>query len=196
MPDRKELNDMSNKMLVSYISKMTTLHNKEKKKLEDKIKLLNNRVANKNKRINSKKYQIFLRDRRLYAQRSRLYKEKTQVKNESYEKAINNIVTRRSENIDIPKYHMSLVELSYVFGKPEMFIIFLLWASRYEYYSKKEFEANFKNSPIKFMKYNNMLVREGYANKWEMKRSTYFISASGRELVSKINKFVKKRVDV
>jgi predicted transcriptional regulator len=46
------------------------------------------------------------------------------------------------------------------------------------------------------MKYNNMLVREGYANKWEMKRSTYFISASGRELVSKINKFVKKRVDV
>lgn len=195
MLDKKVLNDMSNKMLVSLVSKQDTQHQKEKKKLLAKIELLKKRVETKNKRINSKKYQIFLRDKRLYAQRRRLYKEKTQVKQESYDKALNNIVSRHRTKIDIPRYHMALVELSQVFGKPEMFIVFLLWASRYEYYSKKEFEANFKNSPIQYMKYNNMLVRDGYATKWDMKRSTYFISAKGRELVEKINKFVNKRIN-
>jgi transposase len=195
MLDKKEINDMSNKMLVRYISKLNTVHNREKRKLQDKIDLLNNRVQNKNKRINSKKYQIFLRDRRLYAQKSRLVKEKTIAKNEMYDKAVTNIVSRKSELIDIPRYHMSLVELSSVFGKPEMFIILLLWASRYDYYSKREFNANFKNSPIPFMKYNMMLVKEGYANKWDMKRSTYFISGQGKDLVDKINKFVNKRLN-
>jgi predicted transcriptional regulator len=76
-----------------------------------------------------------------------------------------------------------------------MFIILLLWTSRYDYYSKKEFDTNFKNSPLKFLKYNNMLISEGYVSKWEMRRSTYFISAKGKEMVDKINKFVNKRVN-
>jgi hypothetical protein len=108
---------------------------------------------------------------------------------------MNNIVDRGSELLDIPRYHMALVELSQVFGKPEMFIILLLWASRYDHYSKKDFETNFKNSPLKFLKYNNMLMSEGYINKWEMRRNTYFVSANGKDMVDKINKFVNKRVN-
>jgi hypothetical protein len=192
---KPEIRKMDKQMLTNHVSKMQTYHKDVVRGMIKKSDVLKKRVRNKDELIKNLRYQVFVMTRRLYAQKLRYSKEKTIAKNAMYDKAINNIVSKRKELIDIPKYHMALFELSKVFEKPEMFIILLLWASRYEYYSKKEFELNFKNSPIRFTKYNRMLLREGYANKWEVKRSSYFISAKGKELVEKINKFVYNRLN-
>lgn len=186
---------MERPKLNAHILRLQAEYRKLLKKYESKVDVLSRRVERKEKNYNKLKYQLLRLNRMLYAQKLRLSKEKTIAKNSAYKKAVNNIVKKDKELLDIPKYHMALFELSQVFEKPEMFIILLLWASRYEYYSKKEFMLNFKNSPLKFEKYNNMLVREGYANKWEYKRSTYYISASGKDLVNKINKFVNNRMN-
>jgi len=186
---------MDKNVLTNHVSKFQTFHKKTVRMYLAKIAMLKKRLGKKDVLIRNLRYQIFILTRRLYAQKLRYSKEKTIAKNKTYEKAVNNIVNKNSELIDIPKYHMALFELSEVFDKPEMFIVLLLWASRYEYYSKKEFKLNFKNSPLSFEKYNNMLYREGYANRWELKRSTYYLSAKGKELVEKINKFVYNRLN-
>lgn len=186
---------MERPLLNSFILKFQYEHRKLIRFYENKLDVVRKRVVRKDELIRKLRFEIFTLTRRLYAQKLRYSKEKTIAKKTTYEKAVNNIVNKNSELIDIPKYHMALFELGQAFNKPEMFIILLLWASRYDYYSKKEFKLNFKNSPISFLKYNNMLVREGYANKWELKRSNYFISAKGKELVEKINKFVYNRMN-
>lgn len=186
---------MERPLLNNFILKFQYEHRKLIRFYEKKLDIVRRRVRRKDELIKKLRFEIFTLTRRLYAQKLRYSKEKTIAKKTTYEKAVNNIVNKNSELIDIPKYHMALFELGQAFDKPEMFIILLLWASRYDYYSKKEFKLNFKNSPISFLKYNNMLVREGYANKWELKRSNYFISAKGKELVEKINKFVYNRMN-
>lgn len=192
---KPEIRRMDKQMLTNYVSKLQTYHKKVVRILLKKSAMLKKRISKKDELIRNLRYQVFVMTRRLYAQKLRYSKEKTIAKNAMYDKAVNNIVNKKKELIDIPKYHMALFELSKVFEKPEMFIILLLWASRYEYYSKKEFELNFKNSPIRFVKYNNMLLNEGYTNRWDVKRSSYFVSAKGKELVEKINKFVYNRLN-
>ena len=185
--DRDELNKYGLKIQAEYKRMLDTQNRK--------IDVLQNRVRRKDELINRLKYQVFQSNRRIYAIKLRTSKEKSRIKKEVFERVVNNVVNNKKELVDIPKYHMALFELSQAFGLKEMVIILLLWASRYEFYSKKEFKNNFKNSTLKFETYNNALVREGYANKWDLKRSTYFISASGKELVEKINKFVNNRMN-
>jgi len=192
---KPEIRNMERPDLNRYALEVQREHRNMLKDSESKLSLYKSRVSRKDELIKRLRYEVFTLNRRLYAQKLRMSKDKTTAKRTVYETAINNVVNKRSELIDIPKYHMALFELSNVFDKPEMYIILLLWASRYEYYSKREFRINFKDSPINFEKYNMMLVRDGYTNRWEQKRSSYFISASGKELVEKINKFVYKRLN-
>lgn len=192
---KPEIRVMDRQALNKYVLELQAEYNKVVDNRDRKIEVLHNRVKRKDASINKLRYEIFQANRRIYAIKLRTSKEKTKIKKETYDKVVNNIVNKSSSLIDIPKYHMALFELSEVFEKPEMFIILLLWASRYDFYSKREFMSNFKNSPLQFEKYNNMLVREGYATKWELKRSTYFISAKGKDLVEKINKFVNNRMN-
>jgi hypothetical protein len=194
-PTKPELRKLSKALVTQSVISLHKDIRKLDKYYNSKLEVLQRRIDRRDVVIKKLRYENFVNARRLYAQKLRMSKDKTVAKKATYEKALNNIVSKRSELIDIPKYHMALFEVSQIFEKPEMVVILLLWASRYEYYSMKEFKINFKNSPLKFLKYNNMLVRDGYANKWEQKRNTYFVSAQGKELVEKINKFVYKRLN-
>lgn len=192
---KPDIKKVSRSELNEYVLRMHEDIKRLERHYESKVDAMSRRIDRRDKLIKGLRYMNFVNQRRLYAQKLRMSKEKTEAKRSVYKRAVNNIVSKNRELIDIPKYHMALFEVSKIFDKPEMFIVLLLWASRYEYYSKKEFMSNFKNSPLKFEKYNMMLVREGYANKWEQKRYSYFISAKGKELVDKINKFVQKRMN-
>lgn len=192
---KSEIRSMDRDELNKYVLKIQAEHKKESDTSARKIDVLNRRVKRKDEIINRIRYEIFQANRRIYAIKLRTSKEKSRIKRETYDRAINNISNNSKELIDIPRYHMALFELSEAFGMDEMVIILLLWASRYEFYSKREFRNNFKTSILKFERYNNLLVREGYANRWEVRRSTYFISAKGKELVEKINKFVNNKMN-
>lgn len=194
-PTKPELRKLSKALVTQSVISLHKDIRKLDKYYRDKLDVLQRRIDRRDIAIKKLRYENFVNSRRIYAQKLRMSKDKTIAKKNTYEKAINNIVSKRSELIDIPRYHMALFEVSQIFETPEMVVILLLWASRYEYYSKREFKINFANSPLKFLKYNNMLVRDGYANKWEQKRNTYYISAKGKELVEKINKFVYKRLN-
>lgn len=159
------------------------------------IDVLERRVIRKNDKIRKQSGIIFILEKRLYGQKLKTSKVKTQAKNEAYEEATNNIVNKEKSLIDISKYHMSILELSEVFGESPATIVVLLWAGRYEYYSKKEFNINFPDSPINFVKYNTTLNKRGLCNKWENKRYYYYISASGKDMIARINKYIEKRMN-
>jgi hypothetical protein len=159
------------------------------------IDVLERRVIRKNDKIRKQSGIIFILEKRLYGQKLKTSKVKTQAKNEAYEEATNNIVNKEKSLIDISKYHMSILELSEVFGESPATIVVLLWAGRYEYYSKKEFNINFPYSPINFVKYNTTLNKRGLCNKWENKRYYYYISASGKDMINRINKYIEKRMN-
>ena len=159
------------------------------------IDVLERRVVRKNDKIRKQSGIIFILEKRLYGQKLKTSKVKTQAKNEAYEEATNNIVNKEKSLIDISKYHMSILELSEVFGESPATIVVLLWAGRYEYYSKKEFNINFPDSPINFVKYNTTLNKRGLCNKWENKRYYYYISASGKNMITRINKYIEKRMN-
>jgi hypothetical protein len=159
------------------------------------IDVLERRVVRKNDKIRKQSGIIFILEKRLYGQKLKTSKVKTQAKNEAYEEATNNIVNKEKSLIDISKYHMSILELSEVFGESPATIVVLLWAGRYEYYSKKEFNINFPDSPINFVKYNTTLNKRGLCNKWENKRYYYYISASGKDMITRINKYIEKRMN-
>jgi hypothetical protein len=159
------------------------------------IDVLERRVVRKNDKIRKQSGIIFILEKRLYGQKLKTSKVKTQAKNEAYEEATNNIVNKEKSLIDISKYHMSILELSEVFGESPATIVVLLWAGRYEYYSKKEFNINFPDSPINFVKYNTTLNKRGLCNKWDNKRYYYYISASGKDMIARINKYIEKRMN-
>jgi hypothetical protein len=159
------------------------------------IDVLERRVVRKNDKIRKQSGIIFILEKRLYGQKLKTSKIKTQAKNEAYEEATNNIVNKEKSLIDISKYHMSILELSEVFGESPATIVVLLWAGRYEYYSKKEFNINFPDSPINFVKYNTTLNKRGLCNKWDNKRYYYYISASGKDMIARINKYIEKRMN-
>jgi hypothetical protein len=159
------------------------------------IDVLERRVVRKNDKIRKQSGIIFILEKRLYGQKLKTSKVKTQAKNQAYEEATNNIVNKEKSLIDISKYHMSVLELSEVFGESPATIVVLLWAGRYEYYSKKEFNINFPDSPINFVKYNTTLNKRGLCNKWENKRYYYYISASGKDMITRINKYIEKRMN-
>lgn len=159
------------------------------------IDVLERRVVRKNDKIRKQSGIIFILEKRLYGQKLKTSKVKTQAKNQAYEEATNNIVNKEKSLIDISKYHMSILELSEVFGESPATIVVLLWAGRYEYYSKKEFNINFPDSPINFVKYNTTLNKRGLCNKWENKRYYYYISASGKDMITRINKYIEKRMN-
>jgi hypothetical protein len=159
------------------------------------IDVLERRVVRKNDKIRKQSGIIFILEKRLYGQKLKTSKVKTQAKNQAYEEATNNIVNKEKSLIDISKYHMSVLELSEVFGESPATIVVLLWAGRYEYYSKKEFNINFPDSPINFVKYNTTLNKRGLCNKWENKRYYYYISASGKNMITRINKYIEKRMN-
>ena len=165
-----------------------------KKRDEAVINTLQKRVARKNEIIKKYSWEKLVLSRRLYGQKLRTSKLKTKAKQEAYDKANNNIVRKDKSLLDIGKYHMSLLELSEVFNESAATIVVLLWASRYEYYSKKEFDINFPDSPINFIKHNMTLHRRGLTNKWDGKRNYYFISATGKDMIQRINKYIKKRM--
>ena len=170
------------------------LHALEAKRKRN-IDVLERRVVRKNEKIRKQSGIIFILEKRLYGQKLKTSLVKTQAKNEAYETATNNIVNKEKSLIDISKYHMSVLELSEVFGESPATIVVLLWASRYEYYSKKEFNINFPGSPINFVKHNTLLNKRGLCNKWENKRYYYYISASGKDMIARINKYIEKRMN-
>jgi hypothetical protein len=170
------------------------LHALEAKRKRN-IDVLERRVVRKNDKIRKQSGIIFILEKRLYGQKLKTSKVKTQAKNQAYEEATNNIVNKEKSLIDISKYHMSILELSEVFGESPATIVVLLWAGRYEYYSKKEFNINFPDSPINFVKYNTTLNKRGLCNKWDNKRYYYYISASGKDMITRINKYIEKRMN-
>ena len=179
------------------VAKVRSL-NKELRLLKYKhdrnIGVLEKRVERKNEHIKKYRNEVFILNRRLYGQKLRTSKLKTQAKQEAYKKASNNIVKKDKSLLDIGKYHMSLLELSEVFNESAATIVVLLWASRYEFYSKKEFDINFPDSPINFIKHNMTLHKKGLTNKWDGKRNHYYISATGKDMINRINKYIKKRM--
>ena len=165
-----------------------------KYKHERNIGVLTKRVDRKNEHIKKSRNEVFILNRRLYGQKLRTSKLKTQAKQEAYKKANNNIVKKDKSLLDISKYHMSILELSEVFNESPATIVVLLWASRYEYYSKKEFTINFPDSPINFVKHNTTLYKRGLCIRWDGKRSYYYVSATGKDMINRINKYIKKRM--
>lgn len=164
-------------------------------KHERNIDVLTRRVKRKEAEIKKQKGIIFTLDRRLYGQKLKTSKTKTQAKKEGYEEAVNNIVNKQKYIMDMSRYHISILELADVFGESPTTIVVLLWAGRYEFYSKKEFNANFPDSPFNFVKYNMVLCKRGLANKWEQKRNYYYLSPSGKDMISRINKYIEKRMN-
>lgn len=159
------------------------------------IDVLTRRVKRKDAEIKKQKGIIFTLDRRLYGQKLKTSMTKTQAKKEGYEEAVNNIVNKQKYIMDMSRYHISILELADVFGESPTTIVVLLWSGRYEFYSKKEFNANFPDSPFNFVKYNMVLCKRGLANKWEQKRNYYYLSSSGKDMINRINKYIEKRMN-
>jgi hypothetical protein len=175
----------------SLKKQLSALESKRKRNID----VLERRVARKNDKIRKQSGIIYTLERRLYGQKLKTSLVKTKAKNDAYQEATNNIVNKERSLIDISKYHMHVLELSEVFGESPATIVVLLWASRYEYYSKKEFNINFPDSPINFVKHNTTLNKRGLCNKWENKRYYYYISASGKDMINRINKYIQKRMN-
>jgi hypothetical protein len=180
--------------LIKFIRKVSSDSNKKIKLYEGKIDVLVRRVERKNKNIKSLMTEVYFLNRKNYDYKLRSSKVKNKAKKESYEKAVNNIVDKKKSLIDISKYHMAIVELSEVFSEDPSTIVLLIWASRYEVYSRKEFDINFPNSPIRFIKYNMTLFKKGYCNRWDLKKAHYYLSPKGKDMVERINKYIEKRI--
>jgi hypothetical protein len=190
----EDINNYSRADLVKLVKKISSESNKKINICEGKLDVLRRRVERKNIKIKSLETEVYFLNRKNYNYKLRSSKVRTKAKNESYEKAVNNIVNKSKSLIDISKYHMSVVELSEVFKENPSTIVVLMWASRYEVYSKKEFDINFPDSPIRFLKHNMTLLKKGYCNKWEQKRSSYYLSPRGKDITERINKYIEKRV--
>jgi hypothetical protein len=190
----EDINNYSRADLVKLVKKISSESNKKINICEGKLEVLRRRVERKNIKIKSLETEVYFLNRKNYNYKLRSSKVRTKAKNESYEKAVNNIVNKSKSLIDISKYHMSVVELSEVFKENPSTIVVLMWASRYEVYSKKEFDINFPDSPIRFLKHNMTLLKKGYCNKWEQKRSSYYLSPRGKDITERINKYIEKRV--
>lgn len=190
----EDIKNYSRADLIKFVKKSVSESNKKLKICEGKLEVLRRRVERKNKNIKSLETEVYFLNRKNYDYKLRSSKVRTKAKNESYEKAVNNIVNKSKSLIDISKYHMSVVELSEVFKENPSTIVVLMWASRYEVYSKKEFDINFPDSPIRFLKHNMTLLKKGYCNKWEQKRSSYYLSPRGKDITERINKYIEKRV--
>lgn len=171
--------------------KLTFLEYKRKRNID----VLTRRVKRKDAEIIKQKGVIFTLNKRLYGQKLKTSMTKTQSKKEGYEEAVNNIVNKQKYIMDMSRYHISILELAEVFGESPTTIVVLLWSSRYEFYSKKEFNANFPDCPFNFVKYNTVLCNRGLANKWEQKRNYYYLSPSGKDMINRINKYIEKRMN-
>lgn len=188
------ISNYSRAELIKFVRKVSSDSNKNKKIYEGKLDVLVRRVERKNKNIKSLMTEVYFLNQKNYNSKLRSSKVKNKAKKESYEKAVNNIVDKKKSLLDISKYHMAIVELSEVFSENASTIVLLIWASRYEVYSRKEFDINFPNSPIRFIKYNMTLFKKGYCNRWDLKKAHYYLSPKGKDMVERINKYIEKRV--
>lgn len=184
----------SRQELVKFVKNVVSESNKNKKTYESKIDVLTRRIQRKNINVKSLSKEVYFLTRKNYDYRLKTSKLQNKAKKETYEKAVNNIANKKSSLLDISKYHMAIVELSEVFSENPSTIVLLMWASRYEIYSKKEFDINFPESPIRFIKHNMTLFKKGYCSRWEQKLGSYYLSPKGKEMVERINKYIEKRV--
>jgi len=170
---------------------------RSKKHIEDKRRI----ISEKNKKYSTLSYKYFRMKQVLYGLDLEIKKLKwhglrlkAKGSREGYKRAVSRY-NKSTFSTDNPARFIAFCELLYrTIGLRLNMISFLLWANKYDFFNKKDFDEDMNGADMPYYQLINTAKKHGFIEKIKRadNKNIYSLNAIGKIEASKIDKFVKK----